>query len=85
MCWDRPAAQCRHPEEHRVSGRYVQQQDGTWSRIGDANCNVFDVYVPEGGYFSENLETFVESRAHKRKLMKARNLKEKQRLTRREI
>lgn len=84
MCWDKPLSECDNPE-HKTSGRFRQHPDGSWERIGDANCNVFDVYVPPGGYRSSNLETYVESRAHKRRLLAARGLKEKSQLIRREI
>lgn len=48
--------------------------------------NVFDCYVPPKGYYSDNLETFVESRAHKRRLLAERGLREtNDKLSKREI
>jgi len=50
------------------------------------DVQVFDVHVPEGGYYSDNLQTFVQSRQHKRELLKAQGLREtNDKLTRREI
>jgi hypothetical protein len=49
------------------------------------NTQVFDVYCPEGGYYSPNLECRVESRSHKRKILKAEGLIEQGSLNRREV
>jgi len=49
------------------------------------NVQVFDCFCPEGGYYSGNLETFVDSRAHKRRLLESRGLKEVNQLTKREV
>lgn len=58
--------------------------NGKLEKISDRvpNTQVFDCYVPEGGYYSENLcpdpgkSVFVKSRQHKRALMKAQGVRE---------
>jgi len=50
------------------------------------NTQVFDCYVPEGGYYSENLGGFVESRRQKRRILREKGLVEKgDRLTKKEV
>ena len=61
---------------NRETGRLERISDGTTVR------NIFDCFVPQGGYWSENLsqkpgdKVFVESRAHKRRLLSKRGLRE---------
>jgi hypothetical protein len=48
----------------------------------------YDVFVPDGGYWSQNLgpkPIFVESRAHKRRLLKERNWEERSQLSKKEV
>jgi hypothetical protein len=71
------------------TGRYVfDKAKGEFVRVSDRppNVQVFDCFVPEGGYYSENLGTFVESRSQKRRILKERGLAESNsKLTRREL
>lgn len=43
---------------------------------GIPDVGVFDCYVPDGGYYSDNLECFIESREHKRQVLAAKGLTE---------
>lgn len=64
------------------TGRYkYDPEKGEMVKVSDEipNICVFDCFCPEGGYWSRNLghkPTFVESRTHKRKLMRERGLSE---------
>ena len=53
-----------------TSGRVVKVSE----RI--PHISVFDCFCPEGGYFSENLGSFVRSRTHKRELLESQGLRE---------
>lgn len=80
---------CVNPD-HKVNktGTYKwDPEKGEMVKISDRAhvAHAFDCYVPEGGYYSDNLGTFVESRAHKRRLMKEQNVKEASNLTVREL
>ena len=70
------------------TGTYVYVKGEGLVKVSDRvpNVQVFDCFVPDGGYYSDNLETYVESRAHKRQLMAAQGVHEKEdKLTKREI
>lgn len=71
------------------TGTYkYNKETGKVERISESTPNicVFDVYVPDGGYFSENLCQFVESRKHKREILKRLGLREmNDKLTEREL
>lgn len=61
------------------TGRYkYNPKTGEVEKISDEipNVCVFDCYVPEGGYYSSNLETFVGSRRDKRQILKEKGLRE---------
>ena len=61
-----------------VTGTYVfDKKLGRLVKISDkAHCPPVDVTCPASGYYSENLETFVRSRRHKKQLLKERGLAE---------
>jgi hypothetical protein len=56
----------------RDLGRLVQVS----RRVPNVSFNDHVCNVPSGGYFSENLGSFVEDRSHKRRLMEARGVRE---------
>lgn len=66
------------PVDHTtVTGRYIVC-DGKLVKISNkvGSRRFLTCTVPQGGYYSENLGTFVESRTQKRRLLDVKGLEE---------